>query len=191
MKSELETRKCITNGEILSKEELLRFTLLKNGTVLPDFDKKIGGRGFYLSNSRKQLSELSSKQNPLNKLLHTKTIMSEDLPDIVAKILAKKGLDMLNIARKSGELVLGFEKVKENLLKNKIAFIVIATDCGEDGLQKICRISPDVEIFSLYDSAVLSQALCRENTVYMAINKGQIENAVHIALQRYQTYLNE
>lgn len=191
MAKETENRKCVLTGKILPKEELLRFVLLTDGTVLPDFNKKIDGHGFYLSVSKKLLTELASKPNPLNKVLHTKTIIGEDLPQIVEKILYQKGLDAVNLARKAGDLVSGFEKVKDVIAKGKAAFVIEASDAGEDGKQKIAAIAKDLEKITLYDVATLSKALNRENTVYLAVKKGPMSAMVRSAFKRYQTFLNE
>lgn len=191
MTKEVETRKCVISGKILPKDELLRFVLLKDGTVVPDFNKKLDGHGFYLSNSKKLLSELAAKPNPLNKILHTKTIINADLPQIVEKILHKRGLDALNLARKAGNLVLGFEKVKDTVAKGKVAFVIEAVDAGDDGKQKITAMTKDLDAFALYDVADLSRALNRENTVYLAIKTGPMSAMVRSAFQRYQTFLNE
>ena len=190
MAAETEMRKCVLTGNILPKEELLRFVLLKDGTILPDFNKKLDGHGFYLSNSKTLLQGLSAKANPLNKILHTKTIMAEDMPQIVEQILYKRGLDAVNLARKAGDLVSGFEKVKEVIAKGKAAFVIEASDAGDDGKQKIAAMSKDVEKFIIYDVAALSKALNRENTVHLAVKKGPMSNMVRTALQRYQTFLN-
>lgn len=191
MAKETENRKCVLSGKVLPKEELLRFVLLKDGMVLPDFGKKLDGHGFYLSVSKKMLTELAAKPNPLNKILHTKTIMSADLPQIVENILYKKGLDAVNLARKAGELVSGFEKVKDIITKGKAAFVIEASDAGEDGKQKIAAIAKDLEKFTLYDVASLSTALNRESTVYLAVKKGPMSEMVRSAFKRYQTFLNE
>ncbi len=190
MAAETETRKCVLTGKILPKSELLRFVLLKDGTVLPDFNKKLDGHGFYLSNSKTLLTGLAAKANPLNKILHTKTIMREDLPQIVEQILCKRGLDAVNLARKAGDLISGFEKVKEVVVKGKVAFVIEATDAGDDGKQKIAAIAKDLEKFTLYDVAALSAALGRENTVHLAVKKGPMSVMVRTAMMRYQTFLN-
>ena len=82
MAKELETRKCVISGEVLNKEELLRFVTLKNGTMLPDFNKKIDGRGFYVSNSKKLLQSLVEK-HPFNKILHKKVEYAPNMPELV------------------------------------------------------------------------------------------------------------
>ena len=185
---ELETRKCVISGEVLNKEELLRFVILKDGEMLPDFNKKIDGRGFYVSNSKKLLQSLVEK-HPFNKILHKKVEYAPNMPEIVESILTKKGLEALNLARKAGDLVLGFEKVKELIIKGRAAFVVEATDAGADGRQKIAEMSANLEKFTLYDTAVLSSAFDRENTVYLAVKKGKMSDMVRLALKRYQTFL--
>lgn len=189
MAEELE-RKCVWTGKVLDKAELLRFVVLKNGTCLPDFNKKLDGRGFYLSNSKSLLNELMEKKKPLNKILHKDVIMSEDMPQIVENILRKKALDAINLTRKAGDLLLGFEKVKEGIKKGQAAFVILAADAGADGKQKIAEIAGDMERFTLFDVETLSRALNRENTVYLVVKKSSMSKMARLALQRYQTFLN-
>ena len=188
MAKEAETRKCVLTGNVLPKAELLRFVVLKNGQMLPDFNKKLGGKGVYVSNSKKMLEGLTVK-SPLNKILHTNVVIAPDLPATVEQILAKKGLEAVNLARKAGDLVLGFEKVKEVTQKGKAAFVIEATDAGEDGKQKIAATAKDLEKFSLYDVATMSEALKRENTVYLVVMKSRTSEMVREALTRYRTFL--
>lgn len=190
MVDELEMRKCVWSGQVKDKAELLRFVVLKNGACLPDFNKKIDGRGFYLSNSKQLLLDLMQKKKPLNKILHRDVILAEDMPQIVEQILRKKALDAINLARKSGDLVLGFEKVKECIEKGQAAFVIEATDAGNDGRQKIASMVADMEQYVLFDVATLSNALNRENTVHLAVKKGKMSKMVGLAMQRYKIFLN-
>ena len=109
---------------------------------------------------------------------------------MVEDILAQKGLDALNLARKAGSLVLGFEKVKDIVNKGKAAFVIEASDAGEDGKQKIATIAKNLEKFSLYDVATLDKALGRDNTVYLVVIKSNISSMVYDTFKRYQTFLN-
>ncbi len=194
MSQELENRKCILTGSVQNKEDLLRFVLLKDGTLLPDFDKKLSGRGFYFSNSKQLLEDLVNKnkessKNPLNKVLHTKVLIPDDLPEMIEKILEKKALNSLNLARKSGTLILGFEKIKEAVLKKRVAFIITALDAGVDGKSKLEKIAGDLQKVELFTTEVMSAVLNRDNTVYLAIVKGNTEKMVYKALNKYATYL--
>lgn len=189
MLKELETRKCVVSGDVMPKEMLLRFTVLPDGRLLPDFAKKFGGRGIYVSNSKKLLESMTVKHR-LNKVLHRNVVVEASLPQTVESLLAEKGLQALNLARKAGDLVLGFEKVRECVLNGRAAFIVEAIDAGTDGKQKISELAKELEKIAIYDTAALDKTLDRENTVYLAVKKGQTERMVYAALKKYQTFLD-
>jgi len=189
MGAELETRKCVISGKVLPKDELLRFAVLPDGRLLPDFNKKLGGRGVYVFNSRKILESLTVK-NSLNKILHKKVVVEENLPQLVEQLLSRKGLEALNLARKSGDLIFGLEKVRECLAENKAAFVIEAADAGADGKQKIARTAQSPEKFTLYSTADLAAMFGRDNTVYLAVKKGRTERFVYSALKKYQFFLN-
>ena len=114
----------------------------------------------------------------------------DDLPDLIEKLLAAKGLEALNLARKSGNLIFGFEKIKEQIIKNKVAFVVEATDAGADGKQKMFELCKNIEIVSIYDSATFDRAFDKEMVVYIAILKSESSANVYEHLKRYEDYLN-
>ena len=61
MKENNSNRTCLVTGEEKNKEELLRFTLTPDRQVIPDFKKKLPGKGFYITNSRAVLAQAVSK----------------------------------------------------------------------------------------------------------------------------------
>lgn len=50
--------------------------------------------------------------------------------------MKNRALDAINLAKKAGALITGFEKVRENLQKGRVAFIIEAADAGSDGNAK-------------------------------------------------------
>lgn len=46
-------RKCIVTGNVIDKSGLLRFTVTPDRLVVPDFKKKLPGKGIYVTNSRR------------------------------------------------------------------------------------------------------------------------------------------
>lgn len=60
------TRKCIVTGKIVPTNELIRFVLLKDQTIVLQKDQKILGRGAYCLNQEEVINELF-KRKILNK----------------------------------------------------------------------------------------------------------------------------
>ncbi len=181
-------RKCVLKGEVKETSELLRFVKTPDSRLVPDFDKKLGGRGLYVSNGKKNLQE-ALKKNLFIKSIHLFLKIPEDLTNMVENLLYKKGLEAMNLARKAGALVTGFEKVKAEIKQGKVSFLIEATNAAEDSRQKIEACKGDMEVLEVYDSDDISNALQTENTVYAAVLKSGIADTVYKHIKRYQTFL--
>lgn len=181
-------RKCIVTGEVKPLTELLRFTLTPDNALVPDFDKRLDGRGLYVCVSKKLLQKALEKRM-FAKSVHKGLKISNDLEKQTEHLLYRKGLDWVNLARKAGALAAGFEKVKANILKHKVAFVIEGADASDDISQKIETADNQVEVFKVYNSEDLSAAIKTENTVYIAILKSDIAAKVYENIKRYQTFL--
>ncbi len=188
MKQE-EERKCIVEGIVKDKDDLLRFTVTPDNQVIPDFKKKLPGRGIFVSNSKKALTTAIEK-NLFSKSVKSNVKSNSELIDVVENILRKKGLDSISLAKKAGILITGFEKVKEALKKGKVAFILEAKDAGNDGREKMAFFARELEVFVLYDIEELDKALDKVNTVHVAFLKSEMSKMVHNEFKKFQTFLD-
>ena len=186
MKENKPERTCLLTGEAKSADELLRFTLTPDRQVVPDFKKKLPGKGFYITNSRSVLEQAVAKNVFRRFGKHTK--VAPNLGEIVENVLKNRALEAINLARKAGALITGFEKVRENLQKGKVAFVLEATDAGSDGTAKIGAVARDTEILRLFTTDELDKALGRVNTVHAALLKGQMAESVYRQLKKWQNF---
>ncbi len=183
------TRKCIVCGEIKEKEQLLRFAVLPNGQVVPDFKKKLSGRGVYVSVSRSALQKAVAG-NFFARTLKIKAKAGAELVEQTEILLRRQALDAVSLARKAGALVCGMDKVLDALKKRKVAFLLEASDAGEDGHRKILEQAKEMEIFDLFKGEELDKELAKDNTIHLALVKGQMANMVREALMRLASFLN-
>ncbi|MBE6463077.1 MAG: DUF448 domain-containing protein [Alphaproteobacteria bacterium] len=181
-------RKCIVDGITKPTSELLRFVMIGN-TLYPDFNKKLPGKGIYVTNNRISLETALAKKL-FNKVTRHNLKIDDDFVNIVENIIKTQALNSLNIARKAGALVAGFEKVKEEIKKNKVEFIIEALDAGKDGKEKIAFLAKSVEIFNLFSIDELDITLNKENTVHIAILKSDTSRMVYNNLKKYENFLS-
>ena len=186
MKENNSNRTCLVTGEEKNKEELLRFTLTPDRQVIPDFKKKLPGKGFYITNSRAVLAQAVSKN--VFKKFGKNTKVDPNLGETVENILKNRALDAINLAKKAGALITGFEKVRENLQKGRVAFIIEAADAGSDGNAKIRAAAGNTEILTLLEVEELDKALNRTNTVHAAVLKGGMAEMVRSQLRKWQNF---
>lgn len=182
------TRKCIVCGKVLEKERLLRFSLTPEGVVVPDFKRRLPGKGVYVIATKSAL-KTAVKNNLFAKALKVKAKANGCLEQQVENILYKQALDAVSLARKAGALVWGMDKVVDAIKKQKVAFLLEAENAAEDGHKKIECLAKNLEIFNLFKIEELDKELAKENTVHLAVLKGDIANMVREKFVRLISFL--
>ena len=172
------TRKCIVSGEIL-----------ENNMVVPDFKKKLPGKGVYVKNSKITLQK-AVNNNLFSKVAKKSVKVNNELVIQTEDILFKQALNAISLARKAGSMVSGMDKVKEALKKNNVAFLLEAQDAGADGHNKIMSLAKNIEVFNLFKIEELDKELARDNTVHLAFFKGDMSNSVRETFVRLTSFLN-
>ena len=181
MKKDGEKRKCIVSGKVLEKNLLLRFTVLPDGHLVPDFKKKLPGTGIYVTANRDMLSAAVTK-NLFSKTLKQTVRIAPDFVQTIEQLLKKHGLDMVSLSRKAGILRTGYEKVSELIKK--------AADAGSDGHNRILSLAHDLEIFNIYTVEELDKALDKNNTVHIAFEKSEMAKTVEGEFRKISNFLN-
>ena len=178
-------RRCIVTRQALEKPFLIRFVIDPEGRVTPDLKERLPGRGLWVTASREALDQAVAK-HAFSKAAKQSVKAAPDLADQVTELARREVAELLGLARKSGQLVAGFEKVEAALRACKVRVLVAASDGAEDGRGKLARLAGSgVEICAPLTAAELAQALGREHAVHAAIKAGGIAEKTIIASRRY------
>ena len=177
-------RRCIVTRQALEKPAMIRFVIDPQGRVTPDLKERLPGRGMWVSAAREALDQAVAK-HAFAKAAKQSVKVAPDLADQVVALARREVAELLGLARKSGQLVAGFEKVDAALRAGRVRVLVAASDGAEDGRGKLARIAGSgVEICAPLTAAELAQALGREHAVHAAITAGGIAEKTIIASRR-------
>lgn len=172
----LPERRCLASGRVLPKEDLLRFVVGPDGTVVPDLAERLPGRGLWLQ-ARQDMMAKACARNLFAKAAKRPVRVPEDLPEQVELLALRRCLDLLGLARRAGVVVAGFEKVKAALRAGEVGLLVQATDAAEDGRHKIQAlaraVAPGVPLLQFCGAAELGAAVGREAAVHVGIAPGR------------------
>lgn len=185
-KSEPE-RSCIVTRAVKPKGELIRFVLDPAGKLVPDLAEKLPGRGMYVSASRLTLAEAISKR-AFSRAAGQQVQIPEGLMATVELQLARRVGEALSLARKSGQVVNGFEKVEEAAKKGIVEALIHAEDAGEDGVKKLGFYHGPT--FANLPRALLCEVLGRENAVHAAVTHGPAATFFIEAARRFALFLD-
>jgi predicted RNA-binding protein YlxR (DUF448 family) len=182
-------RRCIVTRQALEKPALIRFVLDPDGRVVPDLKEKLPGRGLWVTADREILAQAAAK-NAFAKAAKQSAKVPADLVERVAELAKREVAELVGLARKSGQLRAGFEKVQIALQGGKARVLIAASDGAEDGRGKLARLAASVpsrsgvEICAPLTAAELAQALGREHAVHAAIAESGIAERIIVACRR-------
>jgi uncharacterized protein len=172
-------RLCVVTRQSLDPSELIRFVAGPDGTIFPDLAKKLPGRGVWVSLDRAIL-ERAIKQGSFAKSLKKQVKIPEDLVSQVEKLLQKRVLDSLSLARKAGAVVTGSTKIDGAIEHGSVAVLLHGTDAAADGRAKLDRkfsaisaaTGRQARIFALLTIEQMSLAIGGQNVVHAGLNHG-------------------
>ena len=166
-------RRDLVSHQVMDESRLIRFVAGPDGQVAPDLGRKLPGRGLWVEASRASV-EAAVKKNGFTRSAKTKLTAPADLADVVERLLVRRCLDQLGLARREGVLISGFEKSAAAIRSGKAAWAVEAADGAADGRGKILALArhQTVRICGAFSADDLSLALGLENAIHAVLLKG-------------------
>ncbi|MCA3714273.1 RNA-binding protein [Phenylobacterium sp.] len=166
----------LVSGEVRPRETMIRFVAGPDGWVIPDLAGRLPGRGLWVAADRSSV-ETAARRGLFSRAARAALRADHDLADQVERLLLRRLLDGLGLARRAGELVFGFEKVLAALSGGRAAWLIEALDGAADGRRKILgaarKASPTPGLTGLWTGEELSLALGGENVIHSAFLAGR------------------
>ncbi|MEM6309510.1 MAG: RNA-binding protein [Pseudomonadota bacterium] len=170
------TRKCLATGKVHPKSELIRFVVGPDGSAVPDVVGKLPGRGFYVSADRTALSKAVDKKL-FSRGAKMPVSVPDGLVDRVEQLIARRVVDLISLARKSGDAVAGYEKVKSWLDQEHARVLIQAIDGSGRGKSKLSTPHRGSYIGWL-TADELGLAFGRQTVIHAALASGGLSSRV-------------
>ncbi len=175
-------RKCIATGEIQPKFGLIRFVVGPDAQVFPDVMGKLPGRGMWVSADRKAIETAASK-GLFARAAKQQVKVTDELVAEVERQLVRRVVDLISLARKSGDAVAGYEKVKDWLSKEVAEVLIQAADGSGRGKSKLSTPHYGSYIGWLSQNE-LGMAFGRQTVIHGALASGGLTKRVVEEAQR-------
>ncbi len=159
---------------------------------MPDIAGKLPGRGIWVSADRGALEKAATK-GLFARSAKRPVKVPADLVAQTEAALARRVIDLISLARKAGESVAGFEKVKDWLEKGRAAVLIQAHDGSERGKSKLWPPEPEEDGRDVFIGCLSAQeiglAFGREHVIHAALAAGGlsvrvVEEAARLAGMR-------
>ena len=196
---ETPVRRCIATGDTMPVDGLLRFVVGPEGQLCPDLGRELPGRGIWVG-GRRELVERAVKKRLFARAARSAVTVAEDLAEQIEGQLQRRCLALLGLARRAGQLTVGYEKVRALLTAEPSAIAVTAHDGSLRGRQKLLSGLQGeggddgkggrrgVTHFAIEE---LSLALGGENVVHAALRAGGLADRFMGECRRLEDFRHE
>ena len=152
---------------------MIRFVISPLRDVVFDVNEKLPGAGIWLYPTKESLN------TALNKRLFFKAAKGTvnvpiDLEDQILAALTSKIEQLVCFARKSGNLVFGYEAVKKALEAKKVFVAFEADDASKGGHDKLYRPTDDFPVCNYFKREELGRISGQDFQVHMAVTDEKI-----------------
>ncbi|MEZ5777237.1 MAG: RNA-binding protein [Paracoccaceae bacterium] len=169
-------RRCVVTGDVQPKAGLVRFVVSPEGQVVPDLAQKLPGRGIWVTADRAAI-EKAAKKGLFARAAKAPVTVPENLTDLVEAGLARRVVDHISLARKAGQAVAGFEKVKGWLADGRAKVLFQASDGSERGKGKLWTPEGG-RWFGSLTASELGLAFGRDSVIHGALAAGALSKRV-------------
>jgi predicted RNA-binding protein YlxR (DUF448 family) len=178
-------RRCLASGRVAPKSSLIRLVVGPDGEAVPDLDAKLPGRGYYLSPERATIERAEAKG-----LIRRATGAGvvPGLADRIEALLVRRLIERIGLARKAGQAMAGFEKVREHLKAGgtRGAVLLEASDGAADGRAKLVHLAQAATVIDCLSSQELAQAFGREHVVHGLVMPGAFSERIRQEAERLE-----
>ena len=170
------TRRCIVTGDVRPRAAMVRFVVDPDGRIVPDVSARLPGRGLWLT-ARRDIVAAAVTKRIFARAARSQVGVDDGLADRIEQLLARHCCEILGLARRAGQALAGFEKVRTLVASGGAAVLVEAADGGSDSRAKLAALAPGLPVIDRLSAAELSAALGREHVVHAALLPGRLAAA--------------
>ncbi len=170
-------RRCIVTGEVQPKAGLVRFVVGPDGQVVPDVLGRLPGRGMYVEAVADSI-EKAAKKNLFSRAAKQPVAVPDGLVALIEGQITRRVTDLLSMARKAGDAVTGYEKVKDMLAKGQARVLIQASDGSERGKTKLRAPEGENRFIGCLTAGEMGLAFGRERAIHAALAAGGLTQRV-------------
>jgi hypothetical protein len=180
-------RRDIVSGEVMDEPGLIRFVAGPDGGPVPDLARKLPGRGVWVAANRAAV-ETAAKKGLFARAAKRPMAAPKDLAGQVDALLARRVLAGLGLARRAGELAIGFEAALSAIRAGQAAWIIEAADGAAGGRDKLAYAargqSAAPRWLGCFHADDLSLALGLQNVIHLVFLAGRGAERWTVDVQR-------
>ncbi len=189
-------RTCIVTRAAAPVDALIRFVVAPDGEVVPDFRRRLPGRGLWVT-ARAAAVESAERKRLFARAHGGPVTVEPGLADRVERGLAASAVAALSFARKAGTAVAGFSKVEAAIAGDVVVALIHAAEAAPDGIAKLAAAfrrhhsTEKLAVIRCFTGEQLDLAFGRTNVIHAALLAGPASQNLMTRVDAWLAYRSE
>ncbi len=183
-------RTCIVTREKIDPKKAIRLCVMPNGALFADLKGNFPAHGYWIIPQGKNFIQLFSQPKRFRQIKGA-VRPSEDFVSQLQMQLKNRILQQIGLAKRAGQLIFGFEKVKIWLKENKAALAIVAKDGSQAEIERLGLSARNITMVQILEKEELGKALGRDKVVHIVLRETPLTENIKNDLYRYQMLIEE
>lgn len=163
---------------------MLRFVIGPGSALVPDLDARLPGRGIWLS-ARRDVLETARTRGAFSRAARCQVVIPPDLAGMVVDGLVRRMAQTLGLARRAGQTVCGYAKVRGWIEAGSAGLVVQATDGSPDECVRLLSGARSLPVVKALTAAEMGKVFGRERVVHAALRTGSLADRLRQDNERF------
>ncbi len=182
-------KKNFSDGGDINEDHFIKITLSPDNKLVPDLHDDLPGKSVWVPANKNLISDILRKED-LNSYFGVPNLFIPDLGFQIEIILRKKILNSISLTKKAGNLVIGLDAIKTQLMQKKHCLVIAAR-----GAKKLTNISffssENILIYeSLLEQKDLEKSTGKINVKYLGILSKNFKKTIQVDLNKLKGFID-
>ena len=181
-------KKSFSENVDINENDFIKLSLSPDNKLVPDLHNNLPGKSIWVP-ANKKLIKYIQERDDVKAHFGVSRLFSNDLVFLVRKILRKKILSSVSLAKKAGYLAIGLDTIKTQFIEKKHCLIVVAK--GAKSLQGYSVFSSNnVSCFeNLLYQKDLEKSTGKNNVKYVGILSKNFKKTIQVDLNKLKGFM--
>jgi len=183
----LNKRSFSENADI-DENDFIKFSLSPDNKLVPDLHNNLPGKSIWVPANKEMMKYIQGRED-VKAHFGVTPLFTNELVFLIQKILRKKILNGISLAKKAGYLAIGLDTIKTELIEKKHCLIVVAR--GAKSLKNYSFFSSNsISCFeNLLYQRDLEKSTGKNNVKYVGILSKNFKKTIQVDLNKLKGFM--
>tara|TARA_B100000700_G_C14946440_1_gene809421 strand:+ start:648 stop:1217 length:570 start_codon:yes stop_codon:yes gene_type:complete len=182
-------KKSFSESDDLNEDDFIKISLSPDNKLIPDLHNDLPGKSVWVPANKALIADILRKED-LKNYFQVPEVFASDLGFVIEMILRKKILNGISLTKKAGDLAIGLDSIKTQLINKKHCLILVAK--GAKSLKNNSFFSSKYvsSIESLLEQRDFENSTGKINVKYIGIFSKNFKKTIQVDLNKLKGFID-